>query len=293
MSTITTITGVPDGTLIAAGDHEMFLIERGSGYPTVFLHGGGPGCSGWTDFGPVVPFLSDRRMLIFDMLQYGQSSKPGNVGPIWTFNAKHLALALDSLGDRPGRLRVQEPPGKAQGGRAHAADEGPTFDKARVTMAELEWYDASELRWRLGAQRVPNCGTNDQRCSGAPTSTPPPPNSWRSATTSARRPRRADHRPAKPSVDVQPTPTKGQPNDRQRRHHGSELGHRAPHTATLRRSRVECHRDSQQQRAGITTGGDARRGRHPRNHRRLRRSRPPGHPMTRCPRSSTEQYPMC
>lgn len=179
-------TGVPEGTMVASGEFEMFMIERGSGFPTVFLHGGGPGNSAWTDWAPVVPYLSDRRMLMFDLLQYGQSSKPSNVGPIWTFNAKHIALALDSLGveradfvcssvggsaalafsaDNPGRARrivlsgsqptmddpwegMEEPAAKQQGSGAHLkyyGGDGPTFDKAREIMAELEWYDGSKV----------------------------------------------------------------------------------------------------------------------------------------------------
>jgi 2-hydroxy-6-oxonona-2,4-dienedioate hydrolase len=91
----------PEGRLVPAGEHEMFVVERGdpSGEPVIFLHGG-PGVSGWTNFGPTMPFVqgSGRRLLVVDMLQYGRSSKPAFSGPQWAWHARYVVQMMDSLG---------------------------------------------------------------------------------------------------------------------------------------------------------------------------------------------------
>ncbi len=50
----------PEGRFVDADDERYHLHEFGAGAPTVFLHGGGPGCTGWTDFGPVAPRFARR-----------------------------------------------------------------------------------------------------------------------------------------------------------------------------------------------------------------------------------------
>jgi pimeloyl-ACP methyl ester carboxylesterase len=92
--------GAPEGRLIPAGDgDELWVAELGSGKPTVFIHGGGPGCTSWTDFAPTVPlFATDRRVILVDMANYGFSPQTPVVGPRWTFHAKKIAAALDHLG---------------------------------------------------------------------------------------------------------------------------------------------------------------------------------------------------
>ena len=76
-----------------------------TGRPTVFLHGGGPGCTAWTDFGPVAPlFAADRRCDLVDLLQYGKSDKPidhrSDVG---------LPRRLDRRAARRARHRARRP----------------------------------------------------------------------------------------------------------------------------------------------------------------------------------------
>jgi pimeloyl-ACP methyl ester carboxylesterase len=157
----------------------------GEGFPTIFLHGGGPGCSSWTDFGPVIPYFEGTRRLLFvDMLQYGQSSKVGADGPLWAWHAKHIVAMMDAKGVEkadfvcssiggsaalavaayyPDRVRKVVLTGSAPmkrgaqpaseelgvlGSTAWAryfADEGPTWEKCREIMATLEWYDASKI----------------------------------------------------------------------------------------------------------------------------------------------------
>ena len=66
----------------------------------MFLHGGGPGCSAWTDFGPVAPlFAADRRCHLVDLLQYGKSDKTAITGPRWSYLAKSMVGLLDELGE--------------------------------------------------------------------------------------------------------------------------------------------------------------------------------------------------
>lgn len=89
----------PAGRDVAVGERTYHVIELGDeGPPTVFLHGGGPGCSSWTDFGPVAPmFSTDRRCLFVDLLQYGASDKKPISGPRWTFLATSLRDLLDEV----------------------------------------------------------------------------------------------------------------------------------------------------------------------------------------------------
>ena len=56
--------------------------------PTIFLHGGGPGCTAWSDFAPVAPmFAHDRDCYLVDILQYGRSEKCVITGPMWRSSA--------------------------------------------------------------------------------------------------------------------------------------------------------------------------------------------------------------
>ncbi|MDY7106986.1 MAG: alpha/beta hydrolase [Actinomycetota bacterium] len=154
--------------------------------PTVFLHGGGPGCSAWTDFGPVAPLFADaRRCHLVDLLQYGRSAKPRITGPRWSFLATSLVALLDALdetepvdlvcnswggtiaialaAEHPGRVRSMVvtgsmpvfygplaplPEGARRGRNARDAyygGEGPTPEKMRRLMADLEWYDPEKI----------------------------------------------------------------------------------------------------------------------------------------------------
>ena len=66
--------------------------------PAVFLHGGGPGCSAWTDFGPTAELFARHRQCHFvDLLQYGKSDKSPIEGPRWTYLAASLVELLDAL----------------------------------------------------------------------------------------------------------------------------------------------------------------------------------------------------
>jgi len=159
--------------------------DLGSGPDTVFLHGGGPGCTAWSDFGPVAHlFAADRRCLLVDIQQYGKSEKSPIKGPMWDHHAAKTVGLLDSLGvDRadficsswggtialnlaakyPDRVRslvvtgsmpvfygpLAPLPENGHRGRTardiYYGGEGPTREKMRDLITKLEWYDGSKL----------------------------------------------------------------------------------------------------------------------------------------------------
>ncbi len=93
----------PDGRRVVTPEgHGYHVVSLGSDSArpaAVFLHGGGPGCTGWTDFGPVAPlFATDRPVHLVDLLQYGRSDKPAIDGPRWSFLAASMVALLDELG---------------------------------------------------------------------------------------------------------------------------------------------------------------------------------------------------
>ena len=175
----------PEGRHVEALGERYHLLEFGTGRPTVFLHGGGPGCTGWTDFGPVAPlFAADRHVILVDLLQYGRSSKPSISGPMWDFHARHLLALFEALGldapdvvcnswggtqaiclaadhpDSVGRLvitgsmplfRGPTSPLLDRSRRGRIAREeyyggdGPSLDKMRHLMSRFEWYDEAAV----------------------------------------------------------------------------------------------------------------------------------------------------
>lgn len=70
--------------------------EAGSGYPVVLLHGSGPGASGWSNFQPNIPALSEHfRCLAIDMPGWGRSDSPA---PEDRNHVQTLVEILDALG---------------------------------------------------------------------------------------------------------------------------------------------------------------------------------------------------
>ena len=70
---------VPEGSYVEIGDGlRMHYHEAGTGTPLLFLHGSGPGASGWSNFKHNFPFFAERghRALVVDNLGFGHSSKP-------------------------------------------------------------------------------------------------------------------------------------------------------------------------------------------------------------------------
>lgn len=153
----------------------------GSGPVVLLLHGGGPGCTSDLDWRTCLPHLpDDRRYLLVDLAQYGESEAGPFDAPVFDYHAACLVellgeLSIDrvdvvaqSLGgsvalnlaalhpDRVGRIVLtgsqpvpSEEPGTNSAAREARAryygDGGPTPAKMRELLARLEWYDASRI----------------------------------------------------------------------------------------------------------------------------------------------------
>jgi 4,5:9,10-diseco-3-hydroxy-5,9,17-trioxoandrosta-1(10),2-diene-4-oate hydrolase len=70
---------IPEGRHVEIGDGlRLHVHDVGSGPPVVFLHGSGPGASGWSNFKKTFPAFVARghRAIVVDNLGFGLSSKP-------------------------------------------------------------------------------------------------------------------------------------------------------------------------------------------------------------------------
>jgi pimeloyl-ACP methyl ester carboxylesterase len=179
------MTTPPASRYVTADEVTYHYTQMGDGSPAVFLHGGGPGCTAWSDFGPVATmFAADRRCFFVDILQYGNSDKCTITGPMWDFHAKNTVALLDQLdvaradficnswggtialnlaAKYPDRVRslvvtgsmpvfhgplAPLPEGGSRGRNArdiYYGDTGPSREKMRQLMARLEWYDPSAI----------------------------------------------------------------------------------------------------------------------------------------------------
>lgn len=171
----------PEGRMVSAAGRDFHLIEMGEGAPVFLLHGGGPGCTAWSDFGVVSRMCAkDRRCIMPDLLQYGKSDKGVIEGPMWTYHAKVMVALMDELGieradfvcnswggtialclaaQYPERIRSLVVTGSMpvfygpmfplpEGGRrgrnardVYYGGEGPTVEKMRTLIGNLEWFD--------------------------------------------------------------------------------------------------------------------------------------------------------
>lgn len=171
----------PEGRYVESGGRKYHVIECGEGPPLMLLHGGGPGCTAWSDFAVVSRmFARSRRVIMPDLLQYGRSDKSVIEGPMWDFHARSMVGLLDALGIEradfvcnswggtialclaatyPDRIRSLTVTGSMpvfygplaplpeDGKRGRAArdvyygGEGPTLEKMRALMARLEWFN--------------------------------------------------------------------------------------------------------------------------------------------------------
>jgi pimeloyl-ACP methyl ester carboxylesterase len=175
----------PESRYVDADGVRFHYYDLGTGSDTVFLHGGGPGCTAWSDFGAVTPYFSaDRRCVLPDLLQYGKSDKATISGPMWDHHAAKTIALLDALDIEradficnswggtialalaayyPGRVRslvvtgsmpvfygpLAPLPERGHRGRsardAYYGGEGPTREKMRQLITRLEWYDVERL----------------------------------------------------------------------------------------------------------------------------------------------------
>jgi len=185
------MSAVPEGSYLDVGDGlRVHYHEEGAGPPVVFLHGSGPGASGWSNFRRNYPVLARAgfRAIVPDTLGFGYSSKP-DVDYTMPFVLGALERFLDALGvgrcavvgnshggalaislalDRPGqveRLVLMAPGGleereaymKMEGIRAmmkaFTAEGGVTHDSLRHVFG-LQLHDPAAIGDDVVAERV-------------------------------------------------------------------------------------------------------------------------------------------
>lgn len=77
----------------------IHYAEAGEGPALIFVHGGGPGSSGLSNFSRNMPAFADRfRVIAIDLPGYGRSTKLRIAEPLWAYYAKVLAGFIDALG---------------------------------------------------------------------------------------------------------------------------------------------------------------------------------------------------
>ncbi len=91
---------LPEGEYLSLKNgYRIHYHDHGSGPVVVFLHGSGPGASGFSNFQHNYPFLVEqgRRTIIPDHIGYGFSSKPEDETYTLDFFVDCLKEALDAL----------------------------------------------------------------------------------------------------------------------------------------------------------------------------------------------------
>jgi proline iminopeptidase len=83
---------VVEGRLLSVGDTRLYVVERGSGYPLIVLHGG-PGLD-HRMFGDYLDPLTDTvRLVLVDQRAQGRSERP----PQQTWTLEQMAADVDAL----------------------------------------------------------------------------------------------------------------------------------------------------------------------------------------------------
>jgi len=87
------------GHWINAGGINTNYHDIGAGYPTVLIHGSGPGVSAFSNWRLAFPVLSQQvRVLAPDMLGFGYTERPAHAKYTLDIWVKHLIDFLDALG---------------------------------------------------------------------------------------------------------------------------------------------------------------------------------------------------
>jgi 4,5:9,10-diseco-3-hydroxy-5,9,17-trioxoandrosta-1(10),2-diene-4-oate hydrolase len=94
-------SAVPEGKYADIGDGlRVHYHEAGQGFPVVFIHGSGPGASGWSNFKGNYPYFAEHgfRALVPDTLGFGYSSQPDDVDYEFAFVLGGLKRFLQAVG---------------------------------------------------------------------------------------------------------------------------------------------------------------------------------------------------
>ena len=83
---------------VQAGDVKIHYNEAGEGEPVIFVHGGGPGASGWSNWYPNIgPISKHYRAILVDMPGWGQSDSVVVNEERFQYNARVFKDMLDEL----------------------------------------------------------------------------------------------------------------------------------------------------------------------------------------------------
>ena len=105
---------LPEGEYADIGDGiRMHYHSVGEGPALLFLHGSGPGASGWSNFHPNADYFAARgyRCILADSIGYGLSDKPTDQRYTLEFMAGAAVKLMDALG-----IDQFTPVGNSQGG---------------------------------------------------------------------------------------------------------------------------------------------------------------------------------
>ena len=96
--------GPPRGQTVLVGDQDIHYRSHGrsDGDAVVFVHGSGPGASGYSNFRKNVDAFAQAgyRVVVPDLPGFGYSSKPTDRDYTTSFFSSHLVGLLDALGIR-------------------------------------------------------------------------------------------------------------------------------------------------------------------------------------------------
>ncbi|TIC79800.1 alpha/beta fold hydrolase [Crenobacter intestini] len=91
---------IPVGRFVTLDDGlKIHCLEYGQGEPVLWLHGSGPGASGYSNFKGNAPAFADAgyRNLVIDLPGFGLSDKPENVAYDLDFFVGRVTALLDAL----------------------------------------------------------------------------------------------------------------------------------------------------------------------------------------------------
>jgi 2-hydroxy-6-oxonona-2,4-dienedioate hydrolase len=123
----------PTSRFVQTERWKLHYNEAGSGHPVIFLHGTGPGASGWSNFSQNLGPLSQRfRVILLDLPGWGRSDRNASLTePRNALNALAVRMLMDALG-----IETAAIVGNSMGGAAtqHFAIEYPGRMSHYVTM---------------------------------------------------------------------------------------------------------------------------------------------------------------
>ncbi len=90
----------PKGQFAKVGAFDVHYLTFGSGEPVVFLHGSGPGASGYSNFKHNINNIvnSGRQAIIIDMIGFGYSSKPTDIDYTPELFCEVIVTAIQKMG---------------------------------------------------------------------------------------------------------------------------------------------------------------------------------------------------